>query len=176
VTAEQLREAFSQFGNIEEVRLMTTDRGLPSGAGFVKFETIDSAISFVESHKADPLFVLDRELHINHARPRPQRAFVDDPTPTHTLTLYGYQGGEAEVREIFQEYEEEIREVRVVNAEDESRRRVFVEFFKIEQATAAREALNAKQDFSRPLIQYAKLRQQRRAEFKSTFATRQSRR
>ncbi|KAF9239413.1 hypothetical protein BU15DRAFT_46695 [Melanogaster broomeanus] len=169
VTAEELLEAFSSFGSIEEVRLVTTERGLPSGAGFVKFEAVESAINFVNAHKADPIFILDRELHINHARSRAQ-AYANDPTPTNTLTLFGYQGGEEDIRELFHQYEQDIKEIRIGEHPLLTlvRKRIFIEFFNIEQATTAKDALNATQDFSRPVIQFAKLRQPRQSAL-STF-------
>ncbi|KAF9228108.1 RNA-binding domain-containing protein [Gyrodon lividus] len=160
VTAAQLKEAFSQFGNVEEVRLMTTERGLPRGSGFVKFVTVEDAVRFVDSHKVDPIFVLDRELHVNHAR---SRAFDSEVVPpSDTLMLGGFEGGEAEVRATFEQFEHDIVEVRVGENYDNGRpRRVFVQFHNVDQATTAMEALSGRLDHSSRelVIKYAKHRQ-----------------
>jgi len=160
VTAAELKEAFSQFGKVETVRLMTTERGLPRGSGFVKFETVDDAIAFVNSHKTDPIFVLDRELNINHAKGR--AADSEAVPPSDTLTLASFDGGEEDVMATFEQFERNIVEVRSARNQDSNRpRRYFVQFQNVDQATAAMEALNGRMDHSnrKLMIGYAKHRQ-----------------
>ena len=134
VTAEQLKDAFSEFGKVESVRLrtshplknackvwveadpgcillVTSDAGLSRGIGFVRFELVEEAIRFVEANQADPIFVMDRQLFVEHAQ---KTRNVSKPVePSNTLMVLDFQGGsEVEVRTMFGSYAENILAVR----------------------------------------------------------------
>lgn len=99
------------FGETDQISLVTSDAGLPRGVGFVHFESVADAVSFVEAHEADPIFVLDRQLHVEHAqKPRSASKPVE---PSDTLMVFDFQGeSDVEVREMFGSYADNILAVR----------------------------------------------------------------
>ena len=132
VTAEQLKDAFSEFGKVASVKLrtcrlgkptlfgradcilslsVTSDAGLSRGVGFVQFESVADAVSFVEANAADPIFVLDRQLYVEHAQ---KTKGVSRPAePCDTLMVLKFQGeSEAEVRSMFGSHADNVLEVR----------------------------------------------------------------
>ena len=72
VTEEQLRELFSQAGEIKEVALiMDRDTRRPKGFGFVEFTTqadAEKAIQMYNEHELD-----GRKMTVNMARPKEDR-------------------------------------------------------------------------------------------------------
>ncbi len=72
VTEDQLRELFSQAGQIKEVALITDRQtGRSKGFGFVEFATqaeAEKAIEMFNNHELD-----GRPLTVNMARPREER-------------------------------------------------------------------------------------------------------
>lgn len=91
--------------------LVTTEAGLPRGVGFVQFESVADAVHFVKSHEADPIFVLDRQLSVEHAQRG--RNTSESAEPSDTLMVLKFQGeSEAEVRAMFSSYADNISAVR----------------------------------------------------------------
>ena len=65
-TEDQLRELFSEFGEVSQVNIITDrETGRPRGFGFVEMEGADSAISALDQKEFD-----GRVLTVNEARPR----------------------------------------------------------------------------------------------------------
>lgn len=91
--------------------LVTSDGGLSRGVGFVQFESVADAVSFVDANEADPIFVLDRQLYVEHAQ-RTRNA--SGPTePSDTLMVLKFQGeSEDEVRALFGDYADNVLAVR----------------------------------------------------------------
>lgn len=127
VTAEQLKDAFSEFGKVESVRLrtshfrnlrleadplsVTSNAGLSRGLGFVQFGSVAEAVRFVEAHEADPIFVLDRQILVQHAQGT--RNGSKSVEPSDTLMMLNLQGeSEAEVRAMFGGFGDHILAVR----------------------------------------------------------------
>lgn len=81
------------------------------GMGFVEFESVAEAVGFVEAHEADPIFVLDRQIVVNHAQKA--RDVQKSAEPSDTLMLPNFQGeSEGEVRSMFGSYADRILAVR----------------------------------------------------------------
>jgi hypothetical protein len=90
---------------------VTSDAGLSRGVGFVQFESVADAVSFVEGNEADPIFVLDRKLYVEHAQKTKNASKPVEPSDT--LMVSRFQGeSEAEVREMFASYADNILAVR----------------------------------------------------------------
>ncbi|KAI6030324.1 hypothetical protein EDC04DRAFT_2711451 [Pisolithus marmoratus] len=139
VTAEQLEEAFSQFGRVRAVMLLNTEKGLPRGSGFVEFETAEEATAFVGADQQDPIFILNRDLFVAHAdiKINPARR------PSDTLVAQHFSpGSEGLIRQIFSEYADSLVNVRIP-----PRREVngcaFIQLKSIQAATEALHVLNA---------------------------------
>ena len=73
-TEDQLRELFTEFGEVSQVNIITDrETGRPRGFGFVEMEGADAAISALDQKEFD-----GRVLTVNEARPR------RDDRPRHT--------------------------------------------------------------------------------------------
>ncbi|KAN0080095.1 hypothetical protein V8E55_009661 [Tylopilus felleus] len=157
VTAEQLKDAFSEFGNVASVKLLTTEAGLPRGVGFVQFESVADAVHFVKSHEADPIFVLDRQLSVEHAQRG--RNTSESAEPSDTLMVLKFQGeSEAEVRAMFSSYADNISAVRFDKKEaGQPLRKAFVQFRNVDVATEAMDVFRNQNENTH--IVYARQRQ-----------------
>ncbi|KAF8130245.1 hypothetical protein EV363DRAFT_1490568 [Boletus edulis] len=154
VTAEQLKDAFADLGKVMSVRLLTSGEGRSRGIGFVQFESVEDAVNFVEMHAADPIFVLDRKIFVEHAQKTGNvRRRVE---PSDTLMVPESQGtSEAEVQSMFGSYADDILAVRF--DKKEPWRNAFIQFRDVEVATEAMEAFrNQNEDIQ---IRYARQRQ-----------------
>ncbi|KAF8556789.1 RNA-binding domain-containing protein [Imleria badia] len=157
VTAEELKDAFSDFGKVASVRLLTSDGGLSRGVGFVQFESVADAVSFVDANEADPIFVLDRQLHVEHAQK--SRNASGPAEPSDTLMVLRFQGElEAEVREMFGSHADNVLAVRFNKREaNQPSRKAFIQFRNVDMATEAMDAFrNQNEDIQ---ITYARQRQ-----------------
>lgn len=100
-----------RFGEVDNVSLVTSDAGLPRGVGFVHFESVADAVSFVETNEVDPIFVLDRQLHVEHSQKT--RGVSKPVEPSDTLMVLNFRGqSEVEVRELFGSHADNILAVR----------------------------------------------------------------
>ena len=82
---DDVRNAFSQFGNVESIKLITDrETGRPRGFGFVTMPDSSEANAAIESLNGTEL--LGRELRVREATPRPER-------PRQGGGGGGYQGG-----------------------------------------------------------------------------------
>ncbi|HCR31054.1 MAG TPA: RNA-binding protein [Opitutae bacterium] len=80
---DDVRNAFSQFGNVESIKLITDrETGRPRGFGFVTMPDSSEANAAIESLNGTEL--LGRELRVREATPRPERPRQGGG---------GYQGG-----------------------------------------------------------------------------------
>ncbi|KAH7882200.1 hypothetical protein F5I97DRAFT_436801 [Phlebopus sp. FC_14] len=140
VTAEQLQEVLSQFGRIQAVNMNYGNNGRPSGSCFVFFEKVQDAIAFVEADKEDPIYLLDRDINIQHA------INSTGNLPTHQLMTGSFVGEEADVREWFKEFEHSITSVRIPRDRMTGQRSglLFIQFADADAAARAREAVSGK--------------------------------
>lgn len=99
------------FGGADRLLSVTSDAGLSRGVGFVQFESVADAVGFVEGNEADPIFVLDRQLYVEHAQKTKNASKPVEPSDT--LMVLRFQGeSEAEVRAMFGSYADNILAVR----------------------------------------------------------------
>lgn len=68
ITEEALKEHFSQYGNIEEVKILTKPDGKRLGCGFVQFDLVQSAAKAVHYANMKPL--LGRSIVVDRALPK----------------------------------------------------------------------------------------------------------
>ncbi|KAI9453815.1 hypothetical protein HD554DRAFT_2152640 [Boletus coccyginus] len=181
VTAEQLKDAFSEFGKVTSVKLLTSDAGLSRGVGFVQFESVADAVSFVEANAADPIFVFDRQLYVEHAQK--MRNASKPVEPCDTLMVLKFQGeSEVEVRSMFGSHADNILEVRFSKSRlfffvlslllsvlrtfffsvdrreaSQSLRKAFIQFRDVNMATEAMDAFRGQNESAE--ITYARQRQ-----------------
>ncbi len=72
-TDQQIRELFSQAGEISDISLITDrDTGRPKGFGFVEMATEEGAKEAIKRFNGHSLN--DRTLTVNEARPREERS------------------------------------------------------------------------------------------------------
>jgi RNA recognition motif-containing protein len=72
-TQEQLRELFTQVGEVNEVNLITDrDTGRPKGFGFVEMATNEGSTEAIK--RFNGYSMSDRSLTVNEARPREERS------------------------------------------------------------------------------------------------------
>ncbi|KAG8215208.1 hypothetical protein J3R82DRAFT_8749 [Butyriboletus roseoflavus] len=157
VTAEELKNAFSGFGKVESVNLLTSDAGLSRGVGFVHFESVADAVSFVEANAADPIFVLDRQLYVEHSQKA--RSVSKPAEPSDTLMILNFRGeSEVDVPAMFGSHADNILAVRFNKKETgQPSRRAFVQF---RNANIATEAMDAFKNQNEKIhITYARQRQ-----------------
>lgn len=68
ITQESLKEYFSQYGNIEEVNILTKPDGKPVGCGFIQFDHVQSAAKAIHYANLKPL--MDRPIVVDWAMPK----------------------------------------------------------------------------------------------------------
>ena len=72
-TEAELRELFSQFGEISDLNLITDrDTGRPKGFGFVEMRNEQSARDAIKALDGQELG--GRAIKVNEARPKPERS------------------------------------------------------------------------------------------------------
>ena len=72
-TEAELREVFSQFGEISDLNLITDrDTGRPKGFGFVEMRNEQAARDAIKALDGQELG--GRAIKVNEARPKPQRS------------------------------------------------------------------------------------------------------
>jgi len=89
---------------------VSSQNGSPRGAGFIEFETAEEAAAFVDSDVQDPIFLLDKNLFMQHAD------FSINPhrEPSATLVAQHFDiGSEDFVRGLFSEYADSLVGVRI---------------------------------------------------------------
>lgn len=84
ITEDQLREAFSKFGNVESVKIVTDETGRSKGFGFVEMSTDEEADKAVKGLNGTELF--GRAVKVDLARPKEFR-------PRDTRGGSGHRGG-----------------------------------------------------------------------------------
>ncbi|KAK2581868.1 hypothetical protein KPH14_002331 [Odynerus spinipes] len=68
ITKESLQEYFAQYGNIEEVNILTKPDGKPVGCGFIQFDHVQSAAKAIHYANLKPL--LGRSIVVDWAVPK----------------------------------------------------------------------------------------------------------
>ncbi|KAF8130240.1 hypothetical protein EV363DRAFT_1450659 [Boletus edulis] len=123
VTAEQLKDAFSDLGKVMSVRLLTSGEGRSRGIGFVQFESVEDA---------------------DAQKPGNVQRRVE---PSDTLMMPEFQGtSEAEVQSMFGSYADDILAARFGESREPSRN-AFIQFRDVNIAKEAMEAFrNQNQD------------------------------
>ncbi|XP_052129110.1 protein boule-like isoform X3 [Frankliniella occidentalis] len=98
-TETELQELFSQFGNIQEIKIISDRGGVCKGYGFVTFETEEEAKKV--QHQPDSIVLKERRLNIAPAVMKQQpfaRSYDIAPSPLlyhNGTTTYTYQNGMA---------------------------------------------------------------------------------
>ncbi|XP_021288113.1 organelle RRM domain-containing protein 2, mitochondrial [Herrania umbratica] len=89
-SVEKLREAFSQFGQVVDARVVT-DRvsGYSKGFGFVRYATLEDAEKGREG--MDGKFLDGWVIFAEYARPRPERTPQNNMTNSNGYNSYGRQ-------------------------------------------------------------------------------------
>lgn len=68
ITQDSLKEYFNQYGNIEEVNILTKPDGKPIGCGFIQFDHVQSAAKAIHHANLKPL--LGRSIVVDWAVPK----------------------------------------------------------------------------------------------------------
>lgn len=157
ISEAELKECFASFGEIVRVSLGTTPEGLNRGFGHVQFASVDDACKVMKADEEDPIYVMNRDIYLDHA------AVQEDVVrePYHTLFIRPFSGAEDNLREVFNNFEHSVVDVRILRDKStgESKGSGFVEFKDAEAATEALEALKDHRDPStgrQVTIKYAK--------------------
>ncbi|KAK6750440.1 hypothetical protein RB195_002425 [Necator americanus] len=77
-TEDQLKEAFSVFGAVKAVRIVTHSSGKPKGVAYVEFDNEEGAQKALE---APEVILLERKLHVTLSNP-PKKADKTEPSPS----------------------------------------------------------------------------------------------
>jgi nucleolin len=79
------------------------------GFGHVQFANVDDAIKVMKADEEDPIYVMNRDIYLDHA------AVQEQPVrePYHTLFIRPFGGAEDNLREIFINFEHSIADVRL---------------------------------------------------------------
>ncbi|KIJ61254.1 hypothetical protein HYDPIDRAFT_116265 [Hydnomerulius pinastri MD-312] len=160
VTGEQIKEAFSQFGTIVAVKLLTTQTGIPRGAGFLQFASVEEATGFLNAHNEDPIFITDRQIFLQYAKK--DSTIIRPPAdPSDTLLIGPFHGEESDAWAFFKDFDKDIREVRLVKRQTDGQTLAFIQFNNVELSMAALEALDRQRDSTgrQIFLRYAKPRQ-----------------
>jgi len=90
INENKIHEALGGMGTIKEVRIVRDDQGYPKGFGFVEFESINDARSWVEDFSS--IEITNQKIGLNYAKGNANFNFqhktpnTDNPTTTTTTT------------------------------------------------------------------------------------------
>jgi len=152
-TEESIREGFSEFGTITNIKVLYNEEGRPRGSAFVEFDNSDAAQAAIDAYN-DQEFD-GRAISVSFSRgaaaggtPRSAPRNFGGQTekePTRVIFLGGlsYSSTQDSVREAFADFSSGITDIRIpLNEEGEPRGFGHVEFDTVETATKALETLN----------------------------------
>ncbi|TFK37520.1 hypothetical protein BDQ12DRAFT_632022 [Crucibulum laeve] len=133
-----IRQAFLPFGPVKEVRIATGPDGRSRGFAHVEFEKLEDATAAYQSAGQEPIHIADRDVRLDYAPIKPKAE------PTSKLFVSRFDGDEAELRDLFSEFNSAIIGVHMLRDINTgaSQGKGFVEMMSTEIATEALEKLN----------------------------------
>jgi hypothetical protein len=87
----------------------TTPEGMNRGFGHVQFANVDDASKVIKADEEDPIYIMNRDIYLDHAAVQEQAV----REPYHTLFIRPFSGAEDDLREIFNNFEHSIADVRL---------------------------------------------------------------
>jgi len=141
VTEEDLTQVFSEFGQVEGVRIHRYRDGRSRGMAHVDFSCTDTAIATIESSQQKPIQVAGRDLRVEYPNSRGPH------DPNEKVFFSGCAGDESEIRSIFKQFSDAIVKIQLLKdpRNGERTQTGFVQFNSIKTATEAMEALHGTQ-------------------------------
>ncbi|KAF8521105.1 hypothetical protein BU17DRAFT_88371 [Hysterangium stoloniferum] len=116
-SAERLKEVFSAFGTVTNVRLGMTQDGVSKGFAHIDFATLPESEAVVEASSKEQFFIDGRLLRIDFAGP--VKALTPRP-PSNILHIGNYSGNEAQLAVALSDYQDRIRDIRLVQSNGRS--------------------------------------------------------
>ncbi|KAL1954698.1 hypothetical protein VTO42DRAFT_802 [Malbranchea cinnamomea] len=154
VKAEDLKNLFSRFGNVLEARIISDNRGMSRGFGYVKFDSIESARAAIGGMHMQVFE--GRRLAVNFAQTNfssmSEQKAVAKPTRTLYIGNIPFEMTDRELNDIFKDMYNLI-DVRVAVDRRTGQPRGFchAEFVDVESAQAAFEVLSKLTPYGRKL-------------------------
>ncbi|KAL0952867.1 hypothetical protein HGRIS_007087 [Hohenbuehelia grisea] len=163
ITEMDIRDQFLQFGTIESVRIGMGPDGRSRGYAHVQFvEQADAEAAVNSVTDENPLWIQDRICKIDYAAQRSRDMGTNRPNTR--LYVAGFGGDEFDVKELFSEYRDQLRDVFFLRSKEDKSLLgpMFLEFDSIDTATQVIEDFNSKSTPYGVLnISYAAERKQR---------------
>lgn len=152
ITPEQLQKHFEEFGEIETVKIPTRPKGGSKGFGFITFKTNEAAKNAVEKMNNTP--VENRRIgvvfstSVEKSKDKPKKPIVsgkEQESKKLVVRQLAWSVKDEKLEESFKNYGN-LKEHSVVKARNgKSKGFGFVTFETVEQATAAKEAMDGKE-------------------------------
>ncbi|KAJ3878581.1 hypothetical protein F5051DRAFT_327669, partial [Lentinula edodes] len=130
-----LRELFIPYGNIVRISIGRDSSGARRGFGHVEFETTEDASAALSALKNEPTTILGQEVHLDFA---PTKAKTAQP-PSSKLYFAQYDGTLQEMQDALRKHSGVLD---VVMRTSRTNRNGIVQFKSVEEATAAKQALD----------------------------------
>lgn len=157
VTAPQLEAEFAKHGEVTNSRVVTDDRGLSKGFGYIEFSTQQQADAAIEA--LDQRVFQGRRMAVQYhkrrdANNRNKGAFKESLPPSKTLFIgnMSYQMSDRDLNDLFRSIKN-VLDVRVAIDRRSGQPRGFAhaDFTDVESAVAAKDALERKSVYGRQL-------------------------
>ncbi|PPQ90951.1 hypothetical protein CVT25_008281 [Psilocybe cyanescens] len=141
MTKEDLTELFSEFGQVESVRIQTHADGRPRGFAHITFSNVEAATAAVTSSAAEPLHVAGRDLFVDYAR---QASLGPRQEPNSKVYFARFHQDENALRQLMTEFKDQIVSIYFIRDGNtgEKTNAGFVEFEDVATATEAIDKLN----------------------------------
>ncbi|KAG6901462.1 hypothetical protein C0995_011618 [Termitomyces sp. Mi166 len=141
-TEEELKEKFEPFGAIQAIRIGYEADGRTRGFAHVEFADVHDAVAAYKSIMEEPMFILDRDIRVDYAAVRRQRA-----QPSMTLYFQGFRGTLDDMREATSDFGEYISDVFFLKDRETGKEygSGFIHFSTVARAQEALEHLNGRE-------------------------------
>ncbi|KAK2465555.1 hypothetical protein APHAL10511_002447 [Amanita phalloides] len=143
-TVSEVQGIFWRFGRLSDFRMGFREgsSGVNKGFAHVQFAELEGAIAAYESHQNEPLWIRNRPLVLNYARPR------KTPGPTRCNTLYfkEFEGGMMALQNVLKKYARHVVRINYLQPMEQGTRhtRGRIHFRSEAIATEALKELNGK--------------------------------
>lgn len=151
VKESDLKEYFSQVGEVINTKIIYDPRGLSKGFGYVQFANIEASQQAVE--KLNNEVYMGRRLNVQYlAKPAANRMTPSEPTKTLFIGNMNFEMSDEDVQDLFKDIKNCI-DVRVAMDRRTGQARGFAhaDFTDVESAQAAKEKLSGRVFFGRAL-------------------------
>jgi RNA recognition motif-containing protein len=136
----ELEDAFSQFGNVQNIRFGRRPDGTSKGFAHVEFTNVAAATKVFQAAQNEPVMLGNRSLRVDYAA---ERTPTLETQPYHKLYVYDWRADEEALSSAFKQFSRSITSVHILRDMDgKSLKSGFVEFTSVEQATEALNVLN----------------------------------